>query len=342
VPTKLWRVENHLIGEVEEFRSEYEMEAFLMSNQVLLVGTSEEDDAPRRLWSQLPIVKGSGERGRIDLVGLIAPETRGRWELRLFELKKAADAASVTQIREYLKGWDEASQTHRQARDYVKEFLREFIDESEASRLLGSPLGGTLVASRFDDDALVAALAQPRIAAVKITKFRGSAEFRGSSDSSFIVIEDIVGKAVQGKINLSWADDGISESDVVVANVPGLATRMAARPFGLSVGIPSQEPVPRKRLILLPDSASEIVKRKDEIAQRVRSFVKWNQERILKSLDEIAAQNEIPLYLVNATAIVFALANYQRQDFWVTPTAYWKFERSGETLWEIESRLKQA
>jgi hypothetical protein len=332
-------VENHLIGEVEEFNSEYEMEAFLMSNQALLVGSSEEDDAPRRLWSQLPIVKETGEKGRIDLIGLVAPETSGKWELRLFELKKAANSASIKQLRGYLNGWNEASQLHKQARDYIKEFLRKFIDESEISRLLGSPLGGTLVASRFDDDALLAALDAPRVAAVKITKFRGSAEFSGSADSSFIVIENIVGKTVQTKINLSWADDDISKDDVLVAEVPGLATRIAARPFGPSVGTSGQKPVPKKRLILLPDSASEMANKKEEIAQRLRGFVKWNQERVLKSLD--AAQNEAFLYLQNATALAFAVANYQHQDFWVTPTKFWKLERTGETLWDIEARLKE-
>jgi hypothetical protein len=336
LPTTLWQVASQQIGEVEEFRSEREMEAFLMSNEVLLVGSSEEDDAPRRLWSQLPITKGTGEPGRVDLVGLVAAEASATWELRLFELKKTADAKSVRQIREYLDGWNTASQNLTGATGYVKDFIRNIVSEGEVDGLLNS-LRGTLVASRFEEDALVAALIQPRIAAVKLTKFRGSA------DSSFIFIEDLVGKAVQtARTNLSWADDGISESDIVVANVPNLSGQIFAHPDKDSVGTPGQKPVRRKKLVLQPESATEIVTQKEKIAEWVGHFTGSYQNRILNSLDELAARKDAPLFLMHATALVFALADYQREDYWVTPTAYWKLQRSGETLWEIESRLKKA
>jgi len=334
VPATLWKTASRQIGELEDFRSEYEMEAFLWSNQVLLVGTSEDDEGPRRLWSQLPIVKATGERGRIDLVGLVASDANGAWVLRLFELKKSADASAVKQLRDYLDGWNKASQDYKVARDYVKGFISEFVDNAEIDGLLSS-LRGTLVASRLEEDALVAALEQPRVALMKLTKFRGSA------DTSYIVTEDVVGGAPR-RTDFSWADDRISENDVLVAQVPRLPVRICARPFGPSVGSPGQRPVPRKRLVLDAESVSEIVKQREEIVRRAGQFAKGYQERLVSGLDDIRDRKDAPLYLQQATAVAFALANYLRQDFWVTPTRYWRLERTGETLWEIESRLKKA
>lgn len=330
----LWETHSHQVGELEEFRSEYEMEAFLMSNQVLLVGSTEEDEGPRRLWSQLPTLKGSGQRGRVDLLGLVA--NQGRYELKLFELKKSADREAVKQLRDYLAGWNTGSQDQKLARDYAQEFIQEFVDSTEARHLLNS-LRGVLVASNFHEDALKEALrGTPRTAAVKLTKFRGA------TDTSYVFIEDLIGTAVQRRTDFSWADDGISESDTLVAvNVPGLADEISGRPYGPSVGASNQRPVPRKRIVLNEASTRAILKGTQEIERRLKEFAPTSDVALL-NLVELEKNRETPLFLQNATALVFALADYRRQDFWLTPTRFWRLERTLETLLTIESRLRGA
>ncbi len=90
---RIWRIAGQEIGKLERFKSEYQMEAFLMGNPGLIGCGSEDWDEPLRLKQQRPTKKGKGGRGRIDLIGLALEEDDSQI-LKVFELKN--DTAEKT------------------------------------------------------------------------------------------------------------------------------------------------------------------------------------------------------------------------------------------------------
>ena len=85
--SEIWRVRSERIGTLESFRSEYDMESFLMNNPANIGCWNTDTDLafPTLIRQQLHTRKGKGSGGRIDLVGVSIGDNG--YELRIFELK---------------------------------------------------------------------------------------------------------------------------------------------------------------------------------------------------------------------------------------------------------------
>ncbi|OQY08825.1 MAG: hypothetical protein B6I30_10730 [Desulfobacteraceae bacterium 4572_187] len=98
--SQIWRVRTERIGTLESFRSEYDMESFLMNNPAIIGCWDPDADfaIPTLIRQQIPTKKNKGGSGRIDLAGI--SKNDNAYELRIFELKaNRIDVAAVTKIK---------------------------------------------------------------------------------------------------------------------------------------------------------------------------------------------------------------------------------------------------
>ncbi len=325
----IWRVRTERIGSLASFKSEYDMEAFLMNNPALIGcwDPGDESRPPYLVRQQLSTRKGTGDRGRLDLVGLVIDEEEPT--LKIFELKVGSiTSESVKQLADYLQGWE----TQGSARQQVQSWLVEVgLEQPIREKLLGQP-AGVLVGASFDPSAIADAT-RLGIEGIRLARFRSESE----GGEYFVIIEDQVGKIVASARRVfSWKEiglDGPSERlyiDIEGAKGQKTGQRILARPDPESLALKS------KRLIFDKDSAALLLERTEQMLARSDPSTAWVKEEV----QALNANHAHPVGISRATALVcFALSD--RRKAWWVPGPWWVHERTGKTLSEIESDRKQ-
>lgn len=183
----IWRVKSERVGALEPFSSEFEMANFLKNNPYIICGGQEESEESSifRLHSERTTRKGSGDLGRIDLVGLKdADEER---YLMIIELKNGIiKMKAVNQLDEYIKGWDKEASAKSEILSWLNQDLN--LSKNEAERLIKMPRG-LLIGTSFEPDALI--LARKRnLLGIKITRYSAAGK------EYYVVLEDQIGEVV--------------------------------------------------------------------------------------------------------------------------------------------------
>jgi len=312
---EIWKIESHRVGRLEAFRSEYQMEAFLMNNPGLIGcgALEEEEEQPLRLRQQVSTKKGTGIAGRIDLIGLAADDT-GAQAFKIFELKNGkADKAAVEQLNNYLTGW----RSDNDALHEAKRFLLQFVAEEKADQLLKSPQG-VLIAPEFDPEAITEA-SSLKIDAVRLTRFRAP------SNGYYVIIENVVGHAAK-PMKYSWADLGIAPGDRL--RFEAGAESLVARPD--PAGIENRS---SKGLIFEKTSAEALLQRKRELIDFAkRSAGEKEARRVEMYIEQIEAKPQAPIPISYATELGFFYCKITGAGYFTNPSQYWRVERTGRTI----------
>lgn len=317
----IWKVTTQMIGELEEFKTEYDMEAFLMNNpQILGCWDPDIGGIPYLLRQQLSTVKKTGDRGRIDLVGLIRQEEN--YLLKIFELKKGQiNEENVKQLISYLHGWSKETSAKEQVRRWMEELEIPQINPKNIKRILDNPKGVVIGAS-FTPEAVTSA-SKNKIEGVRLTRFISS------SNECYVIIEDQIGEIVgyAERTISSWKDLMISPQDRLYIEVEG--QKIWARPDKEAKNVNFEE---KSRKLLL--------KRQSKIIGRARKIKEYDYvddaKRALENL-----KNSDPIQFSPATLLAFYALGERRRKSWWTPAPYWKLERTGETILELQSKFKQ-
>ena len=217
------------------------------------------------------------------------------------------------------KGWGEKAQGE------LKSWLREFVDEKRAVSLLASPRG-VLIAPSFEPDAVADAGRSPRIACVRLSRFRAP------SNDYYVIIENIVGEAVKRTRRFfSWAQIGLTPEDwVSFTGKDPQSLRARPDPAGLNRR-------DRKDVILDDACARALLIRRQKVIDYARKRLPSEEGRVTRMLDQLAANTSFPLALSYATELAFFDREIPGSGYYSYPGQYWRVERTGKTIGEIEA-----
>lgn len=323
--SRIWKVTTEEIGKLEPFKSEYDMEAFLMNHPGIMgCWDSDSETAPRLLWQQLSTIKREGGRGIIDLIGIV-PEEKD-YLLKIFELKKGEIVKdNVEQLISYREGWPKNKKAQEEIRLRIKEIDILGLSQDRIKEILRRPRG-VIVGSSFSPEAISLA-SKNKIDGIRLARFMSI-----SSKEYYVVIEDQIGKIVSSS-SKSWAD--LEKENLIKPQdrfyLDAGDKTIWARPDRESFDRPG------KKFILEEESHNLILENEEEIRSKVhREDEKRTVERGLADL-----KNSKPLSFTVATCLAFiGFEKEHRRGYW-TPGNYWKLERSDETIKKLESRLEK-
>jgi hypothetical protein len=324
--SEIWRVQTKKIGSLEPFRSEYDMEAFLMNNQAIIGCWDPEGRIafPALIRQQLSTKKYPGTSGRIDLVGISPGEKQ--YELRIFELKKGKiDSSAVEQLNEYINGWRKDKTVKGEIKKWILALGLPDINESNVEQSLNNPIG-VLVGSDFDLEAINKA-SEYGFKGIRLSRFKAGVE-----SEYYVIIEDQIGDVVKSakRQQIGWKDfiesKLINETDTFTIK-PKEGLVLKARPDLKSLDTPS------KNLVFKEESTSKILKQKNTILKRASKYEKKWLEGVLQSI-----KDKKGIRITHATGIVYLAFGWPK-SYWV-PGQYWFHEKSKKNLGSLEYELK--
>jgi len=321
--SQIWKVHTERIGALEAFKSEYDMEAFLMNNPLILGYRSEAASlAQPILMKQQLGTKAKEGAGRLDICGLFPKgET---YELLIFELKNGEiDIAAVNQLSEYIDGWHDEKGAKQKIKQQVKEMGLQEIVEDDLERAIENPIG-VLVGTNFLAEAISKANAN-KLKGIRLARFR--AEEKGEY---YVIIEDQIGDVIStGRFQWSWqdlvAENLIEETDSLIIETKGNMLR----------GQPDRDTLTwvKKKILLDEDSRKRILDAADSFKQNAGELERrW----LPKTLDSI--RHGKPIYITNATGLSYLAFGGPTKSYWV-PLYWWVHEKSGKKLEEMVNLL---
>ena len=321
--SQIWKVHTERIGSLEAFKSEYDMEAFLMNNPLILGYRSEVPSlAQPILMKQQLGTKAKEGAGRIDICGLFPKgET---YELLIFELKNGEiDIAAVNQLSEYIEGWHDEKGAKQKIKHQIKEMGLHEVVEDDLERAIENPIG-VLVGTNFLAEAISKANAN-KLKGIRLARFR--AEERGEY---YVIIEDQIGDVIStGRFQWSWRDlineNMIGDADTFMIEYQGHSLR----------GLPDKETLTwfKKKIVLDDDSTRSILGVTGLLEQNAGELErKW----LPKTLDSIKHGKSI--YITNATGLSALAFGGPTKSYWV-PLYWWVHEKSNKRLEEIVNML---
>lgn len=324
--SEIWRVRTERIGTLESFKSEYDMESFLMNNPAI-IGCWNPDAGltfPTLIRQQLYTKKGAGGGGRIDLVG-ISISDKG-YELRIFELKASKiDVPAVEQLHNYLNGWRNEGSARHDIERWILELELDGIDSSNVDKIVNCPRG-VLVGPEFDIDAIVEAK-KIELQGIRLSRFKTE-----SGSEYYVIIEDQVGDVVQHakRQQIGWdsfIDKGlIEQSDIFGISIPKEGIELCAKPDPGSFGTAS------KKFIFEKDSASKILGKEGDIRNNANEYEKKWIDKVIQSI-----KNEKGILITHATGIVYLAFGWPK-SYWV-PGQYWVHKKTNKSLDELKVNL---
>jgi len=327
--SEIWRVVTEKIGKLEGFKSEREMQAFLMNNPAI-VGCWDPDskDSMPCLIKEEVIIKGKERKtGRIDMMG-IAKDEDGNYELRAFELKVGEiDVPAVEQLANYLEIWKKDDATRNQIERWILSLGLKGIDKTNIKNVVESPIG-VLVGSKFMPEAIKRAL-ELGIKGIRLARFRGGTK---SEHEYYVIIENQIGNIVSGKRKFwSWVE---------LIKTGLISTEDA---FSISygndrlVGFPDRNYLDYNWIKIIMDESSRkvLLSKEAEIKEKARdnpNAGKWINK------DFEALKRGEGLWLSHATALCYFAFGGPTASYWV-PTPHWKHEKTGKFLGDLVQEL---
>lgn len=196
--SEIWRIQTERIGTLESFRSERDLESFLMSNPAVLGCWDPRSKIPKpTLLVQQINLKLEGDMGRLDLIGIGNRE--GDFELRIFELKPDdIDINAVNQLNWYLKAWEKDVGARKSVREEIIKLRLSGLDEDSLDNLINNPVG-VLVGAKFLPEAIAKA-SELGIRGLRIARFKAEARAE-----YYVIVEDQIGDVMMKRF-WSWKD----------------------------------------------------------------------------------------------------------------------------------------
>lgn len=323
--SQIWRVQTERIGSLEPFRSERDMEAFLMNNPAIVGCWNPDSDIalPTLVRKQIFTKRDTGGAGRIDLAG-ISSMGDGSYELRIFELKVGdIDVSAVEQLQSYLEGWENEESAKSEIKKWVLSLKLEEIDNSNVDKIINH-IVGVLVGSRFLPEAIQKA-SSLNIQGIRLARFR--AETRSEY---FVIVEDQIGTVVQRAKRQSYG-----WKDFIDAGLIELSDRfvISNKEFELSAKLDQESlGTASKKFIFEIESVSKLLNKEKNIREKAGTNEKKWLDKVIQSIKE-----EKGISITHATGIVY-LAFEWPTSYWV-PSQYWIHKRSGKILDQLKLEL---
>jgi len=320
--SEIWRVQSEKIGTLEAFKSERDMESFLINNPAI-VGCWDPDinsSIPALIREQVSTLTDKFEKGRMDLVGIARNESGDGYELRIFELKavEITDKA-VHQLNEYLKGWENQDSAKKRIEKWILDLQLEEVTASNIKDIVNKPVG-VLVGPKFSPEASAKAKSL-KIRGVRLARFKAA-----SSAEYYVIVEDEVGDIVDtSRRNWSWkalASVGlISGADYFIIRHENDALR--AKPDLNAWDFF------KKKIVFDDDSTQVLLSKEESIHSRANADHKRWLEKELASI-----KNGTGVFLSNATGLCYLAFGGPTASYWV-PNWWWIHEKSGRRLDEL-------
>jgi hypothetical protein len=316
----IWSVKSEEIASLKTFRTEADMESFLMNNPAV-IGCFDDEKGSSLFYQQLFTHKGKGGNGFIDLVGITIND-KG-YELHIFELKNGTiDKKAVEQLKEYLDGWKKPGVVGKsKTEEKVKEYFKERFDESEIKDILDNPRG-VLIGTKYDPEAITEA-SKNKFKAIRIARFTTN-----KSPEYYILIEDQIGDLV--RCQFVWQDflekGLIKETDKFI-NKPGNNIKdIIAKP---DFNLPKT-----KNLLFEDESKKRILEKLEE--KKIEEGDKFVKE-VINTL-----KTDQSLGITNATKIVYlSFGGKVNKNYWV-PAPLWTHDKKNITLSDLIEQLKKS
>jgi hypothetical protein len=316
--SQIWRVQTEKIGSLEPFKSERDMESFLMNNPAI-VGCWNPESAiamPTLMRQQINLKSPKGEVGRMDLVGLSLVE--GGRELRIFELKaNDIDVAAVEQIKWYLDLWKENDAVKLEMRRWILSFGLDNLDEVGADKIVEDPVA-VLVGPKFQPEAIAKAV-DTNIQGIRLARFKSE-----TKSEYFVVVEDQVGKIVEsGRLQWRWKD--LIDSKLMEASdifsISHNKITLSAKPD------PKYLDYYWKYLIYDEESARRLLEKEKDIRANAGSYKKEWLDKDFESLRKGGG-----IVITRASALFyFAFGGPYPSCYW-NPIWMWIHKKSGKEL----------
>lgn len=323
--SQIWRVQTEKIGSLEPFKSERDMESFLMNNPAIVGCWDPDSDLalPTLIRQQISTKTARGSAGRIDLAGISIGEKD--YELRIFELKVTdIDVSAVEQLENYLKGWEKEKSAKSDIRGWILRLGLQGIDEKNVNKIIDNP-AGVLVGPKFQPEAISRAI-QLKIQGIRLARFRAE-----KKSEYFVIVEDQVGRIIETeRRQWSWNDlvkaSLINPSDDFSISYKGI--KLLAKPDQKYLDY-----ITTKRVIFNEESVKRILNKK--------AAIKTNAPESEKEWLDIAIESikrSESLSLTKATGLCFYAFGGPTASFWV-PTGWWIHEKSGKSLAQLRNEL---
>jgi hypothetical protein len=328
--SEIWRVRSEKIGTLETFKSEFDMESFLMNNPAIIGCWNPDEEAlnPMLIRQQLHTKKGTGSWGRIDLVGININDDND-YELRIFELKQTKiDIAAVEQLDSYLKGWEHEKSAKSDIKKWLVGLELNGVDNNSIDKIIDKP-HGVLVGPEFDLDATIKAR-NCGFKEIRLTRFRAE-----SKSEYYVIVEDVIGDVVQSakRQQYDWnlfVDKGLIEtSDIFTIRNEKKGIEINAQLDPNCFGTRTT------KFVFDDTSITKILDRTEEIKKNVAEL-KWRSKQDLEAILQ-AIKNKKGILITHATGIVYFAFKWPT-SFWV-PGQYWFHQKTKKTLNQLRSEL---
>lgn len=339
--SEIWRVRSEQVGKLQSFKSEFDMESFLMNNPAITgcVADEKSSSMPTMIRQQIHTKKEDGS-GRIDLIGLRKGDQG--YELLIFELKNSeVNIDAVNQLFKYLEKWQAEGSAKSIIRDWVLGLQMEGVDETNIDEIINHPRG-ILIGPKFTLEAINEAQ-KHSFQAIRLARFTG-----GSKHEHYIIIEDQLGDIIDSahKTFFGWQpflDKGIiKEDDIFYVNTKE-GVQLEAVPDLDPHHIQDKH---HKWLVFTDDSKTKLLEKEENIRKNWEKEVQgWQdspdkikryESKVNKIIENV--QNGEGLLINNAGLI--AHWAYGLPGFWV-PGQEWIHQRTKRRLSDLQYELKK-
>jgi hypothetical protein len=327
--SEIWRVFTERIGSIEGFKSERDMQAFLMNNPAI-VGCwdpDSRDSLPSLVREEVFSRAGNEIRGRMDMVGVTKNE-EGEYELRIFELKVGEiDSSAVRQLDSYLKAWVHEEGPKTEIKNWILNLGLQGIDDATVGDIIDRPTG-VLVGSKFSAEAIKQAL-ELNIKGIRLARFKGSIK---SEHEYYVIIEDQVGRNINPTRKFwSW-------QQLIDARLVQLSDEFSISFEGKKLIVKPDEKYLNYnwiRVIFDNVSRNTLLAREEQIMGKADNNARRWVNKALTSLKKGEG-----VWLSNATGFCYLAFGGPTASYW-NPTGWWKHERTGKRLIDLVKDLNK-
>jgi len=331
--SEIWKITSVKIGSLEPFKSERDMQSFLMNNpSVIGCVLPEMAGIPLKPLKEQVFLKG-GKAGLIDIIGLGKAED-DTYELRIFELKLGEiDENAVNQILSYLKNWKDNEKLKIEVKNWLKELGLEQIEESYLEQIVNNPVG-ILVGSRFSAESIkrILEIKEHRIKGIRLARFRSDIS---SEKEYFIIIEDQIGKIISAA-KRKWSWDDLIKAQLITPDDKFIMSKDDIK----IAGYPDKKTLNQKQFKLLLDDESVklILDNEERIKNSAKNYQAEIQRWVPRALNDLKLKKAISIS--QATGLFSYAFSGSHGSYWV-PTPYWIHEPSGKRLSDLTKELSE-
>lgn len=318
--SEIWRVITEKVGKLEAFKSEREMQVFLMNNPAIIgCWDPESKDSLPSLVQEEVVIKGH-KPGRCDLIGIARKSDEGDFELRIFELKnEEISIQAIDQLMSYLKDLKDNQHVQEHIKDWVLKLGLNGINDSNVHEIIDNPVG-VLVGPKFSAEAIKKAI-EVGLKGIRLARFKGG---KKSENEYYIMIENQIGEIIAKRKYWSWGE--LIKANLISSDDAFSISHQNAK----LIGYPDKNFLNYNWIKIIFDDASAkaLIEKEEDIkqnAQKDPNASKWIEK------DLISIKKKEGVWLSHATALCYFAYGGPTASYWV-PTNWWKHEKTGKWL----------